>query len=76
MPRTQGSETINKKINWKVSYMDGTADIYKDLTELCEDHNIHRTSVYKIYTGKSKPLRQRHIKNIEKVYSNVPSNIS
>ena len=66
--KTMGAETINKRINWRVELKDGGELQFKDLKSLCDELEINRTSVYKIQTGRSRPLRQKEIINIEKIY--------
>lgn len=66
--KTKGSETVNKNINWRVKLKEGGDRYYKNLRMLCEDLNINRTNVYKIQTGRAKPLRKKNIIEIEKIY--------
>ena len=71
MPKTLGAETINKRINWRVMLGDGEERIYPNLISLCGELNIHRSSVYKIANGKTKPVRKKNIINIEKIVNEL-----
>ena len=66
--KTVGAETVNKRINWRVLLRDGSDITYRDLKTLCDELNINRTNVYKIATGRSKPVRKKNIVSVEKIY--------
>ena len=66
--KTPGAETVNKRINWRVMLQDGRDITYRDLKTLCDELNINRTNVYKIATGRSKPVRKKNIVSVEKIY--------
>jgi hypothetical protein len=74
MAKTIGAITKNKNISWRVQMRtaDGIQEAnYPNLKLLCSDLNIHRTNVYKIRNGFTKPIRKRHIISIDKINDSI-----
>jgi hypothetical protein len=67
--KTVGAVTKNKAISWKVNYSNGENKEYSHLADLCDTEQINRSNVYKIVIGKSRPIRKKHIRSIEKIYN-------
>ena len=69
MGKCAGAITKNKKISWgaEVRTTEGLQNRnYANLTDLCLDLDIHRSNVYKIRNGLSRPVRKKHIISITK----------